>query len=64
MKNVNKNVTKSVDTICDKRYNVIIKGKGETDVSKKSKKLSQKEIIDLVIKAVVAAAALITAIKS
>lgn len=33
-------------------------------MSKKNKKLSQKEIIDLVIKAVVAAAALITAIKS
>lgn len=33
-------------------------------MSKKNKKLSQKEIIDLVIKAVVAVASLITAIKS
>lgn len=33
-------------------------------MSKKNKKLSQKEIIDLLIKAVVAVASLITAIKS
>ena len=62
-----KNFDLSIDIELNLIYNTIIKGKEKNEMSKKKKakkKLSTKDIIELIIKAVIAIAALIQAIKS